>query len=86
MPRRDFLRTAAGTADAFMVLNTVNGLSSTGSAAPLPVSGQQCDDPEAAGELFSAEYFVMDVQLHSVDLDDFQRLLAHGVGRNTQLV
>ena len=71
MSRRAFLRTAAGTATAYMVLNTVHGLDQTGDAAPLPVTAEQCDDPEAARSLFTADYFVMDVQLHHVDLDHF---------------
>jgi hypothetical protein len=33
----------------------------------LPVTPEQCDDPEAARELFSAKPFVVDVQLHHVD-------------------
>jgi len=69
--RREFLRSAAGTATAFWVLGTVNGLSTSGAAAPLPVTAEQCDDPEAAAELFAADYFVMDVQLHHVDLDAY---------------
>jgi len=68
MSRREFLRSAAGTATAFWVLNTVHGLPSSGGAAVLPVDPAQCDDPETAGELFAADYFVMDVQLHHVDL------------------
>lgn len=71
MSRRDFVRSAAGMATGFFVLNTAAGLPSQGSAAVLPVSPEQCDDPEAARELFSAEYFVMDVQLHHVDTDLF---------------
>ncbi len=71
MSRREFLRTAAGTATAFMVLNTVNGLPSSGRAASLPITQEQCDDPQAARELFSEEFFVMDVQLHHVDLEQF---------------
>ena len=71
MSRRAFLRTAAGTATAYMVLNTVHGLDQTGDAAPLPVTPEQCDDPEAARSLFEADYFVMDVQLHHVDLERF---------------
>lgn len=71
MSRRAFLRTAAGTATAYMVLNTVHGLDQTGNAAPLPVTPEQCDDPAAARTLFEADYFVMDVQLHHVDLDRF---------------
>lgn len=71
MSRRAFLRTAAGTATAYMVLNTVHGLEQTGDAAPLPVTPEQCDDPAAARSLFEADYFVMDVQLHHVDLERF---------------
>jgi predicted TIM-barrel fold metal-dependent hydrolase len=67
MSRRQFLRSAAGTATAFMVLNKAHGLDQTGDAAPLPVTREQCDDPIAARGLFDAEYFVMDVQLHHVD-------------------
>jgi predicted TIM-barrel fold metal-dependent hydrolase len=69
--RREFLRSAAGTATAFWVLSTVNGLPTQGGAAPLPVTPEQCDDPEAAETLFSADYFVMDVQLHHVDLETY---------------
>lgn len=71
LSRRAFLRTAAGTATAYMVLNTVHGLDQTGDAAPLPVTPEQCDDPAAGRTLFTADYFVMDVQLHHVDLDRF---------------
>jgi len=68
LSRRDFLRTAAGTATAFMVLNTVHGLDRSGDAAVLPVRREHCDDPAAGRELFEAEYFVLDVQTHHVDL------------------
>jgi len=71
MTRREFLRTSAGTATAFWVLGVVNGLPTSGDAAPLPVTPEQCDDPAAAAELFAADYFVMDVQLHHVDLEAF---------------
>jgi predicted TIM-barrel fold metal-dependent hydrolase len=71
LTRREFLRTAAGTATAFAALNAVAGLPSEGGAAPLPVSAEQCDDPEAAEALFDADYFVMDVQLHHVDLETY---------------
>lgn len=71
LSRRQFLGTAAATATAFMVLNKVHGLDQAGDAAPLPVSAEQCDDPEAARALFAADYFVMDVQLHHVDIDRF---------------
>lgn len=71
LSRRQFMRTAAGTATAFMVLNQAHGLDQTGDAAPLPVTPEQCDDPVAAQGLFDADYFVMDVQLHHVDLNRF---------------
>jgi predicted TIM-barrel fold metal-dependent hydrolase len=71
MSRRQFLRTAAGTATAYMVLNTVHGLDQSGPAAALPIRREQCDDPEAGRELFKKEYFVMDVQLHHVDTEVF---------------
>ena len=69
MSRRSFLRSAAGTATAFMVLNHVHGLASSGDAAILPVTKEQCDDPEAAREIFKADHFIMDVQLHHVDTE-----------------
>ncbi|MCS5636532.1 MAG: hypothetical protein NZ990_08435, partial [Myxococcota bacterium] len=69
--RREFMRSAAGMATAFMVLNTVAGLACSGPEAVLPVSADQCDDPEAAAELFVTDYFVMDVQLHHVDTTVF---------------
>ncbi|HVH06337.1 MAG TPA: amidohydrolase family protein [Myxococcota bacterium] len=78
MSRREFLRSAAGTATAFWVLNTVHGLPSSGGAAVLPVDPAQCDDPETAGELFAADYFVMDVQLHHVDLEAYGDVPALG--------
>jgi len=67
MSRRQFLRTAAGTATAYMVMNRVHGLDQTGDAAVLPVTKEECDDPAAAREKFKADYFIMDVQLHHVD-------------------
>ena len=65
--RREFMHSAAGMATAFMVLNTVAGLACSGPEAVLPVTADQCDDPEAAAEIFVSEFFVMDVQLHHVD-------------------
>jgi predicted TIM-barrel fold metal-dependent hydrolase len=69
--RREFLRSAAGTATAFMCMNIVHGLPSIGDAAVLPVTDEQCDDPAAARELFEADDFVMDVQIHHVDLEQY---------------
>ncbi len=71
LSRRDFLRTAAGTATAYMVMNQVHGLANAGDSSVLPVTLEQTQDPDAAAGLFEAEYFVMDVQLHHVDLDVF---------------
>ena len=69
--RREFVRSAAGTATGFMVLNTVFGLPTHASEAVLPVTPEQCDDPEAALELFDRGVFVVDVQLHHVDRVSF---------------
>jgi len=41
MSRAQFLRTAAGTATAFWVMNHVHGLAQTGDAAVLPVRKEQ---------------------------------------------
>ena len=71
LTRRDFLRTAAGTATAYMVMNQVHGLANAGDSSVLPVTMEQTVDPEAAAGLFDADYFVMDVQLHHVDLEAF---------------
>jgi len=79
MTRREFMRSAAGTATAFWVLNTVHGLPSHAAEAVLPVTPEQCDDPEAARELFAFEPFVMDVQLHHVDLEAFPQTLFAGL-------
>ncbi len=65
MSRAEFLRTAAATATAFMVLNKLHG--STAFAVKKP----HCDDLDAARELLDREYFVMDVQQHHVDLNLF---------------
>jgi len=65
MTRAEFLRTAAGTATAFWVLNLVHGLDQWGDAAALPVN----PDLGAACELLDRHLFVMDVQLHHVDLN-----------------
>jgi predicted TIM-barrel fold metal-dependent hydrolase len=68
MSRAQFLRTAAATATAFMVLNKVYGLDSWGDAAAMPVRPEHCDDLDAARELLDRRLFVMDVQQHHVDL------------------
>jgi predicted TIM-barrel fold metal-dependent hydrolase len=68
MSRRDFLRTAAGTATAFMVLNKVHGLASAGDTAVLPLTSTHCEDLEAGRTLLDQEFFIMDVQTHHADL------------------
>jgi len=66
MTRAQFLRTAAATATAFMVLNRLNGSNA------FAVKKVHCDDLDAAGELLDKKkYFVMDVQQHHVDLDQW---------------
>ena len=62
--RRDFLNAAAGTATAFMVLDTAHGLDGWGHAALLPVRQEHWDDPVGGRELLRASHFVMDVQTH----------------------
>jgi predicted TIM-barrel fold metal-dependent hydrolase len=71
MTRAQFLRTAAGTATALMVLNRVHGLDSWGDAAAMPVRREHCEDPAAGRELLDRDWFVMDVQTHHVDLPVF---------------
>jgi len=71
MTRGQFLRTAAATATAFMVMNKVYGLDQTGDAAAMPVGKHHCDDLDAAHELLDTDVFVMDVQQHHVDLTLF---------------
>lgn len=89
MKRRDFLRTAAGTATVMFAMNQIYGCGSddggggggnatatpTSTATPSPtatpfnVCEADTTDPERAREIFDAEFFVMDVQTHHVDLD-----------------
>jgi hypothetical protein len=66
--RAEFLRSAAGTVTAFMVLNRVHGLDAWGDDAVLPVRAEACADPAAAAHFLRDRWFVMDVQLHHVDL------------------
>ncbi|HYY73923.1 MAG TPA: amidohydrolase family protein [Solirubrobacterales bacterium] len=68
MTRAEFLRTAAATATAFMVLNKVYGLDQWGDAAAMPVKREHCDDLDAARELLDRKMFVMDVQMHHIDV------------------
>lgn len=70
LTRRQFLRTAAGTATAFWAVNQAHGLPSEGGDAPLPVTREETLDAAAAEEKLARKFFVMDVQLHHVDLSD----------------
>jgi predicted TIM-barrel fold metal-dependent hydrolase len=68
--RRDFLRTAAGTATALMALNIVNGCGGDDDGSGgFAVDDCATRDPEAARELFQSDFFILDVQTHHVDLD-----------------
>ena len=69
LTRGEFLRTAAGTATAFMVLNRLHGAESWGSNAALPVRKVHCEDVAAGRELLDRKMFVMDVQTHHLDLE-----------------
>jgi hypothetical protein len=69
MTRAQFLRTAAASATAFMVMNKVFGLDQTGDAAAMPVRREHCDDLDAGRDLLDPDVFVMDVQQHHVDLN-----------------
>jgi len=71
MSRAQFLRTAAGTATAFWVMNHVHGMDQTGDAAVLPVRKEQCEDLDGASELLDRKMFIMDVQTHHADVDKF---------------
>lgn len=71
MTRAQFLRTAAGTATAFWVLNKVNGLAQSGEASAMPISRAQCVDLDAGRELLDRSMFVMDVQTHHADTARF---------------
>ena len=68
MTRKDFMRTAAATATAFMVLNKIHRLDAWGANAVLPVKKVHCDDLDAGSELLDRKMFIMDVQTHHVDL------------------
>ena len=69
LTRGQFLRTAAGTATAFMVLNRLHGAETWGSEAALPVKKVHCEDLAAGRELLDRDFFVMDVQTHHLDLE-----------------
>jgi len=68
MTRGRFLRTAAATTTAFMVMNRVYGLDAWGDNAVLPVKKEHCDDLDGARELLDHDVFVMDVQTHHIDI------------------
>ena len=68
MTRKQFMRTAAATASAFMILNKVHGRDAWGDNAVLKVKKEHCDDLDAARELLNKDDFVVDVQTHHIDL------------------
>lgn len=67
--RRRFLSSACGTATALMALNIASGCSDSSSDGGFAVTDCATRDPEAARELFQADYFIVDVQTHHADLD-----------------
>jgi hypothetical protein len=69
LSRKQFLRTAAATATAFMVLNKVHGRDAWGDNAVLRVRKEHCDDLDAARDLLDTDEFVVDVQTHHIDLN-----------------
>ena len=72
LSRAQFLRTAAGTALGFWVLNRIHGLDAWGDNAVLPVKRIHCEDLDAASEYLETKpYFIMDVQTHHVDTVEF---------------
>ena len=72
MTRAQFLRTAAATMIGFSVLNKINGLDAWGDNAVLPVMKVHCEDLDAASERLSTKpYFIVDVQSHFVDAEEF---------------
>src|SRR5262245_60674254 len=68
--RRRFLSSAAGMATALMAINIVSGCGDGGNGSGgFAVDDCATREPAAARERFSADFFVMDVQTHHVDLD-----------------
>lgn len=66
--RRRFLQSTCGTATALMALNLASGCSNSGDGG-FAVTDCASRDPEAAREVFSSDYFIVDVQTHHADLD-----------------
>jgi predicted TIM-barrel fold metal-dependent hydrolase len=72
MSRAQFLRTAAGTMLGFSVLNRIHGLDAWGDNAVLPVRREETEDLAAACERLSIKpYFIVDVQTHHIDTEQF---------------
>ncbi|HZR79498.1 MAG TPA: amidohydrolase family protein [Candidatus Binatia bacterium] len=73
--RRDFLRTAAGTATVLYAMNQVYGCGGGGGSGggggggggAFDVCAEDTMDPARARERFQSDFFVMDVQTHHVD-------------------
>jgi predicted TIM-barrel fold metal-dependent hydrolase len=68
MTRKQFLRTAAATATAFMVLNKIHGLDAWGDNAVFPMRREHCEDLDGGRELLDDSMFIMDVQAHHIDV------------------
>jgi predicted TIM-barrel fold metal-dependent hydrolase len=66
--RRQFLRSACGTATALMAINLVHGCGSDGEGG-FDVDDCATRDPDAARERLHADYFIVDAQTHHVDLE-----------------
>jgi predicted TIM-barrel fold metal-dependent hydrolase len=69
--RRRFLGSACGTATALMAMNIIHGCG--GDNGGFAVDDGTTRDPDAACERLRADFFVMDVQTHHVDLEGAAR-------------
>jgi predicted TIM-barrel fold metal-dependent hydrolase len=69
LSRRDFLRSAAGTATALMAINIANGCGDDGESGGFQIPPEATCDPEAGREAFARDFFIVDVQTHHADLD-----------------
>lgn len=69
LSRRQFMSTAAGTATALMAFNLLGGCGSDGGSGGYAVSMCETRDPDAGRERFRADMFVVDAQVHHLDLD-----------------
>ena len=68
--RRQFLQSSAGMATALSAINIVHGCGTGGGGAGgFAVEPCSTEDPTAANELFSSEFFILDSQTHHVETD-----------------